>query len=103
MTFPARPRHERHGFGPGSGLMALLSEIAPGVHALTLRNAHLEVTVLPDKGADIYALVHRPTGVDVMFKSPWGLRAPGLWPAAATSMERWLEAYGGGWQLLLPN
>jgi hypothetical protein len=70
---------------------------------LTLRNRDIEVTVLPDKGADIYALTDRRTGVDVLFKSPWGLRAPGTWPLAASSMERWVQAYPGGWQLLLPN
>ena len=80
-----------------------LRELVPGVRALTLRNTQLEVEVLPDKGADIHSIVHRPTGVDVMFKSPWGVRAPGPWLRATTSMERWVEAYPGGWQLLLPN
>lgn len=70
---------------------------------LTLSNQDLEVAILPDKGADIYALTDRRTGVDVLFKSPWGRRAPGTWPLAASSMERWVEAYPGGWQLLLPN
>lgn len=53
------------------------SELAPGVRAFTLTNNQLEVTVLPDKGADIYSLVHRGTGVDVLFKSPWGVRRHG--------------------------
>lgn len=84
-------------------MAAALNEIVPGVRALTLENAQIKVTVLPDKGADIYSLVHRASGADVLFKSPWGLRVPGPWPRAATSMERWIEAYPGGWQLLLPN
>lgn len=82
---------------------AALAEIVPGVRGLVLRNDQLEVTVLVDKGADIYSLVHRATGLDVLFKTPWGLRAPRLWPVPSTSMGRWLEAYPGGWQLLLPN
>ncbi|HXW78172.1 MAG TPA: hypothetical protein VEJ84_01670, partial [Acidimicrobiales bacterium] len=73
------------------------------MRSLTLGNSHIEVTVLPDKGADIYSLVHRGTATDILFKSPWGVRSPGLWPRAATSMERWIEGYAGGWQLLLPN
>jgi Domain of unknown function (DUF4432) len=84
-------------------MTADLVELAPGVRAFTLSNEHLEVTVLPDKGADIYSLVHRASGVDVLFKAPWGVRAPGPWLRASTSMERWIEAYAGGWQLLLPN
>ena len=75
----------------------------PAVGALTLRNDYVEVTVLAGKGADIYSIIDVRTGVDVMFKAPWGLRAPGLWPHHGTSMETWIEAYPGGWQLLLPN
>jgi Domain of unknown function (DUF4432) len=80
-----------------------LTEVAPGVRAFTLRNEEIEVSVLPDKGADIYSLVHRGRGVDVLFKAPWGTRAPGPWLRPSTSMGRWIEAYPGGWQLLLPN
>jgi hypothetical protein len=99
MTRPVWPSHD-----PGSEAMtSSLTELAPGLRAFTLSNEQLEVTVLPDKGADIYSLVHRHSGVDVLFKSPWGARAPGPWLRASTSMERWIEAYPGGWQLLLPN
>lgn len=80
-----------------------LYELVPGVRAFSLENEELEVVVLPEKGADIYSLVDRATGVDVLFKSPWGVRAPGPWLRAATSRERWIEAYPGGWQLLVPN
>jgi hypothetical protein len=73
------------------------------VGALTLRDDDVEVTILPDKGADVYALTDRRTGVDVLFKAPWGTRSPGPWLRAASSMERWIEAYAGGWQVLLPN
>ena len=41
--------------------------------------------------------------MDVLFKSPWGTRSPGPWLRAASSMERWVEAFPGGWQVLLPN
>jgi hypothetical protein len=70
---------------------------------LTLRSDDAEVTILPGKGADVYALTDRRTGVDVLFKSPWDASSasPGL--RAASSMERWIEAYRGGWQVLLPN
>ena len=64
-------------------MTAPFTEVAPGVRALTLRNAQMEVVLLPDKGADIYSVVHRATGVDVLFKSPWGARAPGPWLRAS--------------------
>jgi hypothetical protein len=69
--------------------------------SLVLRNGVIEATVLAEKGADIYSLVHVPSGLDVLFKTTWGLRFKSA--VATTTQERWLEAYPGGWQLLLPN
>ena len=68
---------------------------------LVLHNEVLEAAVLPDKGADISSLVHLPTGIDVLFKTPWRARAASA--SASSTHARWLEAYPGGWQLLLPN
>lgn len=77
--------------------------LPPQLGAITIGNEHIEVVVLANKGADIYALVDRRTGTDVLFKSPWGARQPSLWPETSTSLERWISSYAGGWQLLLPN
>ena len=71
--------------------------------AITVRSDRIEAVILAGKGADIYALTDLRSGVDVLFKAPWGLRAPGLRTLRGTSMEQWIEAYPGGWQLLLPN
>ncbi len=71
--------------------------------ALRISSDALEVSMLPGKGADIVALVDLRSGVDVMFRSPWGLRRPSAWGAGGPSIERWVGAYPGGWQLLLPN
>jgi hypothetical protein len=68
-----------------------------------LENDAIAVTVLPDKGADIYELVSKPDGIDVLWKSPWGLRPPGGVHSAAESAAAWLEAYEGGWQEIFPN
>jgi len=74
-----------------------------GVAAVILENDSIAVTVLPGKGADIYELVSRPDGIDVLWKSPWGLLPPGGVHAAADSATAWLEAYEGGWQEIFPN
>jgi galactose mutarotase-like enzyme len=68
-----------------------------GHEALTLENAHLRVTVLPEKGADIYELVYLPSGIDCLMKTPAGLRPPAAEPAG------FLDNYEGGWQELFPN
>ena len=74
-----------------------------GVPALILENELISATVLPGKGADISALVSKPDDIDVLWKSPWGLRRPGVVHSATDSATTWLEAYEGGWQEIFPN
>ncbi len=74
------------------------------MRAVTISNRFLSATILPEKGCDIYSLVYRPRALDVLWKSPWGLRRPGSSIATAASSEAaWLEHYEGGWQLIFPN
>jgi galactose mutarotase-like enzyme len=74
-----------------------------GWRALTLRNGCVEVTVLPERGCEIYEFRDRSTGVDVLFKSPWGLQPPGAPPREGSDGLEFLHNYGGGWQELLPS
>ena len=76
-----------------------------GYRAVTLENQFLSVTLLPEKGADIYSLVYKPRQVDVLWKSPWGLKKPGTGVVShgASTEAAWLEHYEGGWQLIFPN
>ena len=79
-------------------------DIERGFRAVTLENETISVTVLPEKGADIYRLVYKPRQMDILWKSPWGLRRPATWlPTAADSAEAWHEWYEGGWQEIFPN
>jgi hypothetical protein len=78
------------------------TEPVPGVRGLRVQAEGIAVTLLPDKGCDLYELVDRRTGTDVLFKTPWGLRRSGG-ARAPGSAGHWLERYPGGWQLVLPN
>ena len=71
--------------------------------AVTLEDDDLSVTVLPAKGAEVTSLVHRQSGVDVLFSAPWGLQPPGSPPREGSDGEPFLENYAGGWQELFPN
>ena len=74
------------------------------MRAVSLSNDLLSATVLPGKGADIYSLVYEPQGIDVLWKSPWGLRPPpGSITVGAASESAWLDCYEGGWQEIFPN
>jgi hypothetical protein len=74
-----------------------------GWRSLTMRNGCVEVTVLPERGCEIYEFRDRSTGVDVLFKSPWGLQPPGAPPRAGSDGMAFLHNYGGGWQELFPS
>src|SRR5438552_17637040 len=75
-----------------------------GVRILRIENDLLAATVLLDKGADIYQLIYKPHDLDVLWKSPWGLKEPGRGVASTfQSSVAWLEAYGGGWQEIFPS
>ena len=72
--------------------------------ALKIENDVLATIVLMDKGADIYGLVYKPKDVDVLWKSPWGMKEQARgFDSAFDSATAWLEAYAGGWQVLFPN
>jgi galactose mutarotase-like enzyme len=74
-----------------------------GWRALKLGNGLIEVTTLPEKGADIYEFVDVASGIDVLMKTPWGLLHPGSAPRVASGDDRFLQNYEGAWQELLPN
>ena len=79
--------------------------IGRGFRALTIENEFVSVTLLPEKGADIYSLRYKPRNLDVLWKSPWGLKPQGTGvPSFGASTETaWLENYEGGWQEIFPN
>lgn len=75
-----------------------------GLRTVILENADLRVMVLADKGGDIASLVHKPTDVDFLWRSPVGIRDPTIrssWGGSADAA--WLSTYEGGWQSLFPN
>jgi hypothetical protein len=80
-------------------MISMLKEGTINGHlALWLENEFLKISVLPQKGADIYEFVHKASGVDFLMKTPAGLRPPGENPPAD-----FLDNYEGGWQELFPN
>jgi galactose mutarotase-like enzyme len=72
--------------------------------AIVLENELLKVSVLADKGADIYEFIYKPKNIDVLWKSPWGLKNSnkGI-NTASNSHVSWMENYGGGWQEIFPS
>jgi galactose mutarotase-like enzyme len=74
-----------------------------GWRAITVTSDHLSLTVLPERGAEVHALVDRASGVDVLFHAPWGLTPPGAPAREGAGGHAFLERYAGGWQELFPS
>jgi galactose mutarotase-like enzyme len=74
-----------------------------GWRSVVLENDAVRVVVLPDKGAEIHELVDGKTGIDVLFKGPWGLRPPGADPLPGSGDDEFMWNYAGGWQELFPS
>lgn len=83
--------------------MAVREGVVEGWRALTVENDALRLTVLPDKGADMVELVDLRSGIDPLFKGPWGLLPPGSQPREGSGDVEFLANYEGTWQELFPN
>lgn len=75
-----------------------------GMRMVTLENEVLRISVIADKGTDIYEFQYKPSGIDFMYRSPFVLRNPGLFKATLPTGEgAFHDNYHGGWQEILPT
>jgi galactose mutarotase-like enzyme len=75
-----------------------------GMRVLILESDLVKISVLLDKGSDIFEVVYKPLDLDVIWHSPNGYKGP------ETHMERisrqedeFPDNYGGGWNDVFPN
>lgn len=75
-----------------------------GLRALVMENELLRVTVLLDKGADIYEFLYKPLDIDFMWRGPQPLRDPRVsLPSGPRENGFFQDYYFGGWQEIFPN
>ncbi len=75
-----------------------------GLRMVTLESELLRVSILADKGTDIFEFLYKPLDVDFMWRSPWGVRNPATFvPTSCTNVSAFLDTYEGGWQDCLPT
>ena len=69
-----------------------------------LENEYLRVSVLIDKGTDIFEFLYKPKDMDFMWLSPWGINSPANFVPSVSAREgNFMDYYEGGWQEILPN
>jgi len=75
-----------------------------GHRAVAMENEKLRVTILADKGTDIYEFLYKPRDVDYMWRTWTGLRERAhLLPTSPRQAGPHTDFYEGGWQELFPN
>lgn len=78
--------------------------VLAGHRAVSLENEKLRVTVLADKGSDIYEFLYKPRDMDFLWRSWVGLRARDhLVATTSRSAGPHQDHYEGGWQEMFPN
>ena len=78
--------------------------IYEGHRSVALENEKLRVTIIADKGTDIYEFLYKPRDVDFMWRTRVGLRARAHFLASSPRVAGpHNDYYEGGWQELFPN
>ncbi len=78
--------------------------VLEGHRCVALENERLRVTIIADKGTDIYEFLYKPRDVDLMWRSWTGLRSRAHFvPSSPRAEGAHMDYYEGGWQELFPN
>lgn len=78
--------------------------VLKGHRCVTLENEKLRVTILADKGTDIYEFLYKPRDIDFMWRTWLGLRDRSHFePSSPRASGAHMDYYEGGWQELFPN
>ena len=75
-----------------------------GLKMVVMENELLRVSIVADKGADIFELVHKPSDTDFMWRTPWSIRNQSLWvPSTGWGEGIFHDLYIGGWNTIAPT
>ena len=68
------------------------------------KNELLRISLIADKGADMFELVHKPSDTDFMWRTPWSVRNQALWvPSTGWGEGIFHDLYIGGWNTIAPT
>jgi hypothetical protein len=95
-SYPSHAHHRNYG-------CRLREFVLNDFRAVCLENEKVRITILIDKGTDIYEFLYKPTDMDFLWKSYLGLRSmKNYQPMTPGAGGMFLDFYEGGWQELFP-
>lgn len=75
-----------------------------GMKTLVLESDLVKISVLLDKGSDVFEVVYKPLDIDVIWHSPNGYKDPRIHIERISRQEdEFADNYGGGWNDVFPN
>lgn len=75
-----------------------------GLRVAVLENEWLRISVLIDKGTDIFEFLYKPKDIDFMWLSPLGINTPSKFVSTIPFKDgNFMDFYEGGWQEIIPN
>jgi hypothetical protein len=74
------------------------------MRTLILESDLVKISVLLDKGSDIFEVIYKPLDLDIMWHSPGGFKSPTTHTERISRQEdEFSDNYGGGWNDVFPN
>ncbi len=101
MSFHGAGRGLMLGYFRNHGCRFLEFELL-GYRAITLENEALRVTVLADKGACVYELLHKRSDTDFLWRWERGLRPRDYVASMPHPRGNFQEHFAGGWDEMFP-
>ncbi len=70
---------------------------------LRLTTDELTLDVVPGLGGTLVSLRRRRGDLELLWRTPWGLRPPAATPLRGSAEAAMVDSYPGGWQTIFPN
>lgn len=75
-----------------------------GMRTLVMENDQVRISILVDKGTEIYELLYKPKDMDFMWQSVNGVQNPNQYLSTSSDpIASFIDYYPGGWQEVFPN
>jgi hypothetical protein len=75
-----------------------------GMKTVVLENEKVRISILVDKGTEIFEYLYKPTDLDLMWLTENGVHNPNEYlPTSPDPISTFIDYYPGGWQEVFPN
>jgi galactose mutarotase-like enzyme len=75
-----------------------------GMQTIVMENEKVRISILPDKGTEIYEFLYKPFDLDIMWLSTKGIQNPFQFSNLGSDPSlSFIDFYSGAWQEVFPN